>query len=90
MGFKWPSNWEEKPALQKVDGNCAYFSDGSTKDVQAIILCTGYLHHFPFLPDELRLKTKNILYPLDIYKGVVWEKKYSAYVFRNARPVVHF
>ncbi len=74
MGFKWPSNWEEKPALQKVDGNTAYFSDGSTKDVQAIILCTGYLHHFPFLADELRLKTKNILYPLDIYKGVVWEK----------------
>jgi trimethylamine monooxygenase len=37
-------------------------------------LCTGYQHHFPFLPDSLRLKTNNILYPLDLYKGVVWEK----------------
>ena len=73
MGFKWPDNWEEKPALQKVTGNTAYFADGSAKDVQAIILCTGYLHHFPFLPDSLRLKTNNILYPLNIYKGVVWE-----------------
>ncbi len=36
------------------------------------MLCTGYLHHFPFLPDDLRLKTHNRLYPLDIYKGVVW------------------
>mgnify|MGYP000312433332 FL=1 len=74
MGFKWPDNWEEKPALIKVDGNTAHFADGSSKDVDAIILCTGYLHHFPFLPDSLRLKTNNILYPLGLYKGVVWEK----------------
>jgi len=74
MGFKWPDNWEEKPALLKVDGNTAHFADGSTKDVDAIILCTGYLHHFPFLPDSLRLKTNNILYPLGLYKGVVWEQ----------------
>jgi len=74
MGFKWPDNWEEKPALIKVDGNTAHFTDGSSKDVDAIILCTGYLHHFPFLPDSLRLKTNNILYPLGLYKGVVWEK----------------
>jgi len=74
MGFKWPDNWEEKPALIKVDGNTAHFADGSSKDIDAIILCTGYLHHFPFLPDSLRLKTNNILYPLGLYKGVVWEK----------------
>ena len=38
----------------------------------AIILCTGYKHHFPFLPDSLRLKTANILASDDLYKGVVW------------------
>ena len=74
MGYDWPDNWEEKPALQKVSGNTAFFADGSSKEVDAIILCTGYLHHFPFLPDSLRLKTNNILYPLGLYKGVVWEK----------------
>jgi len=42
--------------------------------VDAIIICTGYQHHFPFLPDELRLKTNNRLWPLGLYKGVVWEK----------------
>jgi trimethylamine monooxygenase len=74
MGFKWPDNWEEKPGIVKIDGNTVHFIDGSTKEVDAIILCTGYQHHFPFLPDSLRLKTNNILYPLDLYKGVVWEK----------------
>ncbi|MBW6418491.1 NAD(P)-binding domain-containing protein [Celeribacter sp. PS-C1] len=72
MGFKWPDNWEEKPALQKVEGKTAYFADGTTKDIDAIILCTGYKHYFPFLPDDLRLKTKNRLATADLYKGVVY------------------
>ncbi len=37
------------------------------------MLCTGYKHHFPFLPDDLRLKTNNRLYPLGLYKGIFWE-----------------
>ena len=71
-GYGWPDNWTEVPALIKVDGNTAHFKDGTTKDVHAIILCTGYKHHFPFLPDNLRLKTANILAADDLYKGVVW------------------
>src|SRR5690606_38777470 len=39
----------------------------------AVIFCTGYQHKFPFLPDNLRLKTKNCLYPDNLYKGVVYE-----------------
>ena len=72
MGFKWPANWEEKPALDRVEGNTAHFSDGSSKEVDAIILCTGYKHFFNFLPDDLRLKTANRLATADLYKGVVW------------------
>ena len=48
------------------------FTDGSQATVDAIILCTGYKHHFPFLPDDLRLKTANSLAADDLYKGVVW------------------
>ncbi len=73
-GFHWPDNWREVSLLTKVVHNTAHFKDGTTADVDAIILCTGYLHHFPFLPDELRLDTTNRLWPLDLYKGVVWEK----------------
>ncbi|MCF8483123.1 MAG: NAD(P)/FAD-dependent oxidoreductase [Rhodospirillum sp.] len=72
MGFKWPENWEEKPALDKLEGRTAVFKDGSTKDVDAVILCTGYRHYFPFLPDDLRLKTANRLATADLYKGVVY------------------
>ena len=72
MGFDWPDNWEEKPALERVDGNTAYFKDGTSKHVDAIILCTGYKHSFNFLPDDLRLKTANRLATADLYKGVVW------------------
>ncbi len=72
MGFKWPSNWKEVPALVKVEGRTATFKDGTTADFDAIILCTGYKHHFPFLPDDLRLKTANRLATADLYKGVAW------------------
>ncbi|WP_289034558.1 NAD(P)/FAD-dependent oxidoreductase [uncultured Roseibium sp.] len=74
IGFDWPDNWAEVPLLVHVKGKTAYFKDGSSRDVDAIILCTGYQHSFPFLPDDLRLTTDNRLWPLGLYKGVVWEK----------------
>jgi len=73
MGYKWPNNWEEVPLLQKVEKNTATFKDGTQKKVDAIILCTGYLHHFPFMAENLKLKTNNRLYPVNLYNGVVWE-----------------
>ena len=72
MGYKWPDNWQEVPLLTSVDGNTCTFKDGTTKDVDAIILCTGYLHHFPFMPPELTLRTANRLATADLYKGVVF------------------
>ena len=43
MGFAWPDNWEEKPALVKLEGRAALFSDGTSKEVDAIILwLTGF------------------------------------------------
>ncbi len=72
MGYKWPDNWKEVPLLQKVEKNTCTFKDGSTADVDAIILCTGYLHHFPFMEEKLKLRTANRLATADLYKGVVW------------------
>lgn len=74
MGYDWPENWQEVPALKNVEGKTAHFIDGTSKQIDAIILCTGYKHHFPFLPDDLRLKTANRLATADLYKGVVWTK----------------
>ncbi len=72
MGFDWPDNWKEVPALLKVEGKTAHFKDGTSREVDAIILCTGYKHHFSFLPDDLRLKTVNRLAASDLYKGVAF------------------
>ncbi len=72
MGFNWPSNWKEVPILERVDESTAWFKDGSSQRIDAIILCTGYKHHFPFLPDDLRLKTANRLATANLYKGVAW------------------
>ncbi|QZT63245.1 flavin-containing monooxygenase [Mycolicibacterium austroafricanum] len=72
MGFGWPDGIAEVPALQHLDGRTAHFADGSARDVDAIILCTGYQHHFPFIDPALRLRTTNNLYPGGLYKGVVW------------------
>ena len=72
MGYKWPDNWEEVPLLQKVEGNTCTFKDGKTKNVDAIILCTGYQHHFPFMSEDLKLETANRLASANLYKGVAF------------------
>jgi trimethylamine monooxygenase len=72
MGFTWPAGIAEVPLLTRVDGNQAQFADGTTRCVDAIVLCTGYQHSFGFMADELRLRTPNVLYPDQLYKGVFW------------------
>lgn len=72
MGFEWPDGIEEVPLLREVDGRTAHFADGTTTDVDVIVLCTGYQHYFPYIEDSLRLRTTNVLYPPNLYKGVFW------------------
>ena len=68
----------------------ATFKDGSTAEVDVVMMCTGYLHSYPFLRfyiirmiivvvliimtnrEDLRMKSKNLLYPAGMYKGMVW------------------
>ncbi|KAI1695149.1 flavin-binding monooxygenase-like domain-containing protein [Ditylenchus destructor] len=74
-GQHWPEGIEERPILEKLDGRNAYFKDGSVKEgIDAVILCTGYLHSFPFMESSLRLKTNNCILVNGLYKGVVFEK----------------
>ena len=74
MGFKWPSQITEKPLIAMIEGNTVHFKDGTTAEVDDIILCTGYLYSFPFLEERLRLKTPNVLYPEGLYKAILWTK----------------
>lgn len=72
MGFHWPANFRTVPLLQRVDGRTCTFKDGSTAEVDAIVLCTGYQHHFPFMRSSLRLRTNNRLCPDSLYEGVAY------------------
>ncbi len=72
MDFDWPDGITERPILTHVEGRTVHFADGDTADVDAIVSCTGYLHHFPFMDDELRLVTTNRLATSDLYRGVVF------------------
>jgi trimethylamine monooxygenase len=72
MGYDWPDNWAEVPKLDRMEGRTAHFIDGTSKEIDAIILCTGYQHHFPFMEDALRLRTANRLATADLYKGVAF------------------
>jgi trimethylamine monooxygenase len=73
MGFDWPENTTERPLVTGFEGSTARFSDGTSGDFDAVVLCTGYQHKYPFLPSELSLKSRNVLYPDNLYKGVVWQ-----------------
>lgn len=74
MPFHWPAGFQTRPLLERVEGKTATFIDGSKKDIDAIILCTGYIHHVPFLEESLQLKTRNRLWIDDCYKGIFWER----------------
>ena len=73
-GLQMASQFRGAPAAERLENRTAYFADGSSKEVDALILCTGYQHHFPFLPDDLRLKTANRLWADHLYKGVIFDR----------------
>lgn len=70
IGVNWPEGIKEVPLLTHFEDDIAHFKNGTTERYDAVIMCTGYQHKFPFLPDQFRLKTKNNLYPDHLYKGV--------------------
>jgi len=72
IGMEWPEGIKEVPLLVNFEGETAHFIDGSKENFDAVVMCTGYQHKFPFLPDEMRLKTNNCLYPDNLYKGIVF------------------
>lgn len=80
LTYALPPNWSLHPLLVRVSGGrTCHFADGSSADVDAIILCTGYKHHFPFLPDALRLRATNRLWIDGLHEGVAWEANPSLF-----------
>ncbi len=74
IGVAWPEGIKEKPLITHFENDVAFYRDGSTERFDAVVMCTDYQHKFPYLPDNLRLKTNNNLYPNHIYKGIFFNE----------------
>ena len=59
MPYHWPPKVENRPAISYVEKNECHFVDGSSFTADAIILCTGYLYHFPFMAQDIKLVTES-------------------------------
>jgi len=79
MGYDWPGGKFTTVGLlekiETVEGKSACYFKGVKDpifDIDAIILCTGYRHNFPFMSRSLRLKTTNRLWIESLCKGIFW------------------
>jgi len=70
--YNWPKNIERRSIVSKVEGNMVYFEKDEPVRADAIIVCTGYRHYYPYLEESLRLNSRDILYPGNLYKGIFW------------------
>lgn len=67
-GFHWNEGIEEKALMKEFKGNQITFGDDTTANVDAVILCTGYKHWFPFLDKKIKLDCKNTLWIPELNK----------------------
>ena len=72
MPFKWPESFVKFPLLAQVKGKRCNFTDTSSEEFDVIILCTGYKYSFPFMSENIRLKSENLFYPPNLYRGLQW------------------
>ena len=89
MGFKWPQGIEEVPLVTRFEGNKAHFKDGSARDVDAVILCTGYQHHFPFMAGRSQAQDPQPVVAAGPLQGGDLDRQPQARLSRHARPVLH-
>ena len=68
--YKYPDYIPQRSLDHIDDDGTAVFKDGHREQFDAIIFCTGYLVKFPFLPSELTLRCRNVVYPPNLYRGI--------------------
>ena len=71
-----PKNIEIITGLSHFDEENVYFLNGEKRKIDSVLLCTGYIHHYPFMEEKLRLNCKdpNVLWAEGVYYNVAWEQ----------------
>ncbi|GAA4119062.1 NAD(P)-binding domain-containing protein [Enteractinococcus coprophilus] len=79
IGHDWPQGMEELPLVERFEGNKVHFVNGQVREFDAVVMCTGYIHNYPFLPSDLAIDSPNNVYPSGLYRGVVWQENPNLY-----------
>ena len=71
ISYQFPDYVKQRPQIDYVnsDGEVV-FIDGNKQKFDSIVLCTGYLVKFPFLPSDITLRCGNVICPPNLYQGV--------------------
>ncbi|XP_060606971.1 trimethylamine monooxygenase-like [Ruditapes philippinarum] len=69
-----PDGIEERPQVDRFDTTKVHFIDKTFADIDAVIFCTGYINHFPFLESRFRIDEKTHFYPAGLYKAALYIK----------------
>ncbi|XP_045208796.2 senecionine N-oxygenase-like isoform X1 [Mercenaria mercenaria] len=69
-----PDGVEERPMVECFDYDKAHFKDGSSAEIDAVILTTGYRNYFQFLEDRFRIPEETHPYPEGLYKASLFYK----------------
>ena len=66
-----PQNGEQLPPITKVDSDgTVHFENGVAREIDVIILCTGYNYCFPFLTTESGIKVESGKRVAPLYKHI--------------------
>ena len=76
-----PDGIDERPMVERFDSNKAYFKDGSSSEIDSVILTTGYRNYFPFLEGRFRIPEKSHPYPEGLYNGTLFYKEGNRRLF---------
>ena len=69
MGGNYPSNVIQYPCIERIDGQTVYFTNGTSRKVEKMILCTGYEYSFPFLDGSCEFNVVNHKKIWPLYKN---------------------
>lgn len=59
LDSKISKNVEQRPGIERVDGDTFVFHDGFSAQCDVLIYCTGYKFTYPFLSSKVKLWTQN-------------------------------
>jgi len=79
MGYHWPEGIEERPLIKSIQGRMITFMDDHTVECDAIIMSTGYIHHFPFLDSKINLECGNFFWTKELDFSTVSKRNQNLY-----------